>query len=197
MTEPLTITNEPLKPGMDYNRLRNEGQQLISKLAGQVWTDYNVTDPGITLLESLCYAITDLGYRLGFDMQDLLAANPDNNSIGKQFFSASEILPVNPLTVNDYRKLLIDVSGVKNVWLEKAASSETPVVYDPATVSLSFPFTTTEASHLRNLNGLYRVLLELDGSEERYIVIEQVKKRLLQFRNVGEDFSDIRVLGDD
>ena len=47
------------------------------------------------------------------------------------------------------------------------------------------------------MNGLYRVLLELDGSEERYSVIEQVEKRLHQFRNVGEDFSEVSVLGDD
>ena len=94
MSEPLTITNEPLKPGMDYTRLRNEAQQLITRLAGQVWTDYNVTDPGITLLESLCYTITDLSYRLGFDVEDLLAADPNNHSVGKQFFSAREILPV-------------------------------------------------------------------------------------------------------
>lgn len=197
MPDPITITNDPLEPGMDYTRLRNEGQQLITRLAGQVWTDYNVTDPGITLLESLCYAITDLGYRLGFDMRDLLAANPDSDATGKQFFSAREILPANPLTATDYRKLLIDINGVKNAWLEKAESCETPVVYDPATVSLSFPVTTAETAHLRTLNGLYRVLLELDGSELGYTVIEQVKNRLHQFRNVGEDFSEVRVLDDE
>ena len=197
MTDPITITNEPLEPGMDYTRLRNEGQQLITRLAGQVWTDYNLTDPGITLLESLCYAITDLSYRLGFDMQDLLATNPDIKSTGKQFFSAKEILPVNPLTVADYRKLLIDINGVRNAWLEKSESSETLIIYDPETVSLSFPFTTTESDQLHILNGLYRVLLELDGSEQKYIVIEQVKKRLRQFRNVCEDFSEVRVLADE
>lgn len=197
MSDPITITNDPLEPGMDYTRLRNEGQQLITRLAGQVWTDYNVTDPGITLLESLCYAITDLSYRLGFDIQDLLAANPDSHATGKQFFSAREILPVNPLTATDYRKLLIDINGVKNAWLEKAESCETPVAYDPATVSLSFPVTTAETAHLHTLNGLYRVLLELNGSEQGDTVIEQVKKRLHRFRNVGEDFSEIRVLDDE
>ena len=197
MSDPVTITNDPLEPGMDYTGLRNEGQQLITRLAGQVWTDYNVTDPGITLLESLCYALTDLSYRLGFDMQDLLAANPDSHATGKQFFSAREILPVNPLTATDYRKLLIDINGVKNAWLEKAESCETPVAYDPATVSLSFPVTTADTAHLHTLNGLYRVLLELDGSEQGDTVIEQVKNRLHQLRNVGEDFSEVRVLGDE
>lgn len=197
MSDPITITNDALEPGMDYTRLRNEGQQLITRLARQVWTDYNPTDPGITLLESLCYVITDLSYRLGFDMQDLLAANPDSHSDGKQFFSAGEILPVNPLTATDYRKLLIDINGVKNAWLEKAESCETPVAYDPATVSLKFPVTTAETAHLHTWNGLYRVLLELNGTEQGDTVIEQVKKRLHQFRNVGEDFSEFRVLDDE
>ena len=196
MTESLTISNSPLKPGMDYTRLRAEGQRLIAGLAGRVWTDYNATDPGITLLESLCYAITDLGYRLGFAMPDLLAGAPDRRSSGKQFFSAREILTVNPLTVIDYRKLLIDINGVRNAWLEKAADAETPVVYEPASVSLSFPHGAIETGRPHKLNGLYSVLLELDGSEKRSVVIHEVEKRLRQFRNVGEDFAQVRVLSD-
>ncbi len=196
MTEPLTITNEPLEPGMDYARLRAEGQQLIAGLAGHVWTDYNTTEPGITLLESLCYAITDLSYRLGFDIQDLLASGPGSGSSGKQFFSAREILTVNPLTIPDYRKLLIDIKGVRNAWLEKAVSAETPVVYEPATEALMFPYDAADAGQRRELNGLYRVLLELDGNEQEHLVIHKVWNRLRQFRNVGEDFAEVRVLTD-
>ena len=181
---------------MDYTRLRAEGQRLIAGLAGRTWTDYNATDPGITLLESLCYAITDLGYRLGFAMPDLLAGAPDRRSSGKQFFSAREILTVNPLTVIDYRKLLIDINGVRNAWLEKAADAETPVVYEPASVSLSFPHGAIETGRAHKLNGLYSVLLELDGSEKRSVVIHEAEKRLRKFRNVGEDFAQVRVLSD-
>ena len=181
---------------MDYTRLRAEGQRLIAGLAGRTWTDYNATDPGITLLESLCYAITDLGYRLGFAMPDLLAGAPDRRSSGKQFFSAREILTVNPLTVIDYRKLLIDINGVRNAWLDKAADAETPVVYEPASVSLSFPHGAIETGRAHKLNGLYSVLLELDGSEKRSVVIHEAEKRLRQFRNVGEDFAQVRVLSD-
>ena len=181
---------------MDYTRLRAEGQRLIAGLDGRTWTDYNATDPGITLLESLCYAITDLGYRLGFAMPDLLAGAPDRRSSGKQFFSAREILTVNPLTVIDYRKLLIDINGVRNAWLEKAADAETPVVYEPASVSLSFPHGAIETGRPHKLNGLYSVLLELDGSEKHSVVIHEAEKRLRQFRNVGEDFAQVRVLSD-
>ena len=36
------------------------------KFSGEKWTDYNYHDPGITLLEQICYAITDLGYKSNF-----------------------------------------------------------------------------------------------------------------------------------
>ena len=52
-----------LKPSEDYNFLRREGIKHIEKMGGDLWTDFNTHDPGITLLESLCYAITDLAYR--------------------------------------------------------------------------------------------------------------------------------------
>ena len=194
MTEPITITNKLLEPGMEYTRLRAEAQQHIARLAGKVWTDYNVTDPGITLLESLCYVITDLSYRLGFAIEDLLAADPDSSYSGKQFFSAREILSVNPLTVTDYRKLLIDIKGVRNAWLEKTAAAETPLVYDPGTVSLSFPQGETQDGRRHRLNGLYRVLLELDGSEKETRVIGQAEEKLRRYRNTGEDCVEVRVL---
>jgi hypothetical protein len=58
---------------MDYARLRDEGLQLLGRLAGTQWADYNTHDPGITNLEQLCYAITDLGYRIAYPMPELLA----------------------------------------------------------------------------------------------------------------------------
>ena len=34
--------------------------ELIRKWAGQSWTDHNVHDPGITILEACSYAMTEL-----------------------------------------------------------------------------------------------------------------------------------------
>ena len=53
----------PSDISMDYEQLRVEGIQHLEDLATFIWTDFNVHDPGITILEVLCYAITDLGYR--------------------------------------------------------------------------------------------------------------------------------------
>lgn len=97
----------------DYAKLRALGIKYIEQLGSDLWTDYNTHDPGITILEMLCYAITDLGFRTNFDIKDILALEPGL----KYFHTASEILTMNPVTVNDYRKLVIDVEGVRNAWL--------------------------------------------------------------------------------
>jgi hypothetical protein len=106
MNEPLTLTNEPLKqPGLNFTQLREEGIEYLQKLVGSGWTDYNAHDPGLTILEVLCYAITDLSYRLDFDIEDLLAGS----SLSKQFFTAREILSTDPVTISDYRKKILNL----------------------------------------------------------------------------------------
>src|SRR5687768_10479271 len=118
MTQKMTIQKGRKLPlALDYEALRREGLKHIEELSSSLWTDYNVHDPGITILEALCYAITELGYRCGFQMKDLLANEAGNTGEGQVFFTAKNILTVNPLTVTDYRKLLVDIEGVANAWL--------------------------------------------------------------------------------
>src|SRR5687767_15487411 len=118
MEEALIIQkNRKLPPSQDYDLLRREGLQHIENLSHALWTDYNTHDPGITILEALCYAITELGYRSRFDMKDLLTGVNGNTVPGQTFFTAKQILTVNPLTKNDYRKLLIDIEGIQNAWM--------------------------------------------------------------------------------
>lgn len=129
MTRSDTISKaNKLKSAEDYSKLRKEGILEIEKLAGDVWTNYNTHDPGITLLEALCYAITDLAYRTGFEMRDLLAQNTLNSNVWKNiFYTAREILPCNPVTINDYRKLVLDVDGVRNAWITISKDCEVPM----------------------------------------------------------------------
>lgn len=107
--------DRPDHSSLDFDVLRAEGIQHLENFATELWTDYNAHDPGITLLELLCYAITDLSYRTRLlPIEDLMASpGPNKNT----WFSASEVLPTAPVTILDYRKLLIDLKGVKNAWL--------------------------------------------------------------------------------
>ena len=50
------------------------------RCAGHRWTDHNAHDPGVTLLEALCYALTDLGYRAGHRVEDLLTTGGDGGT---------------------------------------------------------------------------------------------------------------------
>lgn len=203
-----TLTGYP--EYLDFQMLREVGLEHIRKLSGDIWTDHNTHDPGITILEVLCYALLDLGYRTNHDIVDLLARNPADAETAKQFFSAAEILGNNPLTISDYRRLLLDVPGVRNAWLEIAETAETCLSIDCqatenqlAAAEAGQPVTSGKKVFL---NGLYNVWLELesvrpqgqeyyDNSVDR--ILKEVRALLHRHRNLCEDFLDICVLQDE
>ncbi|MGD2180620.1 hypothetical protein [Lusitaniella coriacea] len=192
MTESLTISNAPPEHlGMDYALLREEGIKFIEKLASSRWTDYNAHDPGITILEALCYAITDLSYRLSFEMEDLLAY-PAGESHPPLFLTARESLTINPLTINDYRKLLIDSDGIKNAWLEPIDAPQPDLYYDANNAKLTF--SSLDLAEPVRLRGLYRVLLEQEPGYQKGNLERVARTKLNQHRNLCEDFAEIRVL---
>jgi hypothetical protein len=120
MAEPSSIPTTPSKnPGLDFAWLKARGTRLIQEAAGDVWTDYNESDPGVTTLEQLCYALTELSYRAELPVEDLLAGEDGAIDPRRQaMYPARDILPGSPLTERDYRKLLIDrVPSVANAWL--------------------------------------------------------------------------------
>ena len=60
----------------DCESLKDYALDYVKSIGGKKWSDYAPHDPGITMLEELCYAITDIDYRLDFEMEDLIADNP-------------------------------------------------------------------------------------------------------------------------
>ncbi|MDR8390610.1 hypothetical protein NC796_05635 [Aliifodinibius sp. S!AR15-10] len=172
----LTISKQPPElKSMQYDTLRELAIQHIQELAGQLWTDYNTHDPGITILEVLSYALTDLGYRTSFDIKDLLAKEFHSDPDPRNFYTAAQILPNRPLTLEDYRKLLIDVevvdeedeeckyAGIKNAWLEKSDEAEQEIFVNRKDSLLSLdpvPGKTEQESYY--VKTLYDVLLEFD-----------------------------------
>lgn len=117
--------NKEQPASLDFKSLRQDAISLIQQLSGSVWTDYNLHDPGVTILEMLCVAITDLAYRTDFPIKDLLAdknghIQPEENS----FFSKEDILTTNPVTINDIRKAVLDeITDVYNIWIERVLSA--------------------------------------------------------------------------
>jgi hypothetical protein len=150
---PLTLPIAELPLIMDYARLRAEGIRLLGQLAGTQWTDFNVHDPGVTILEQLCYAITDLGYRIHHPMADLLAEGGSADLPGPR-----EMLAADPVTAEDLRRWLL--ARVPNAWVEEAAPP-TELYYEAeaGTLWLQREAVGPDARAVR-LRGISRVLLE-------------------------------------
>jgi hypothetical protein len=144
--KPKTIAKSSGLPlTQDFYHLRRQGVGFIEQMGSRLWTDYNTHDPGITILEALCYALTDLSYRVGWDIKDLLAPEKPAADLadafpGQAFFSAREILTVNPTTPDDFRRLLIDLDKVRNAWVVgKECACETSYYAAAKTISYGFP----------------------------------------------------------
>lgn len=166
-----------LEDAENYQLLRSKGMEYIEKLSSTLWTDYNTHDPGVTILEALCYAITELGYRTGFDTKDLLATEDGSVTKNQAFFTARNVLTTEPVTVEDYRKLLADIIGIHNAWLFPKANvddlnlaggdlvpaAEVPVYPLCAKDSLVYDPTDHTAIDIR---GLYDVMLDLEATDE-------------------------------
>lgn len=167
--ENVILKNPALSNDQDYAFLRSEGLKYVEELGSNLWIDYNEHDPGITILEVLCYAITELGYRTANPMQDLLTDQDGKISSSQTLYTAKNILTQSPLNIDDYRKLLVDIVGVHNAWLFTddfyvykktiTPAAEIAIYADCKKDALVYNVT----SHPVYLSGLYKVLLDLDN----------------------------------
>lgn len=161
---------------IDIKQLYREGIDIIQNYSGDHWTDYNEHDPGVTILEQLVFAITDLCYKMGFDTVDyLVGENGKIDTTRQALYEPHEILTSHPVTIEDYRKVIFDrIPDVSNVWIETLSETE---------------------SH--GISGLYRIYLYLDPAQY-YKNLSDIdtytgglKKMLFNLwpdiRNIGED----------
>jgi hypothetical protein len=155
-----------------FDSLRREGICLIEDLCGKVWTDYNLHDPGITILEQICYAMTELAYRTGFDVADILTREDGKIDYDRQaLFAPERIFPNQALTPLDYERLIFDaLPEIEDVRVEKEASAP----------------------------GLYRLKIRAADNRGSNVpeaeLIERVKQVFCNSRNLCEDISDIRMV---
>ena len=203
---------------LDFYFLREKGIEYISQLGGKLWTDYNSHDPGITMLEMLSYAISDLGMRINMPIENLLVGEEKDKSLETQFFKPADIFPSKAVTALDYRKIFIDIPGIKNCWLSKFEKQvfldckKDRLTYNKADIDLTGIDARSTSEFIKEftLKGLYNITLEYDDDfleegteklskqkkEERIqakkeILMEQVRTTYHQNRNLCEDLIDL------
>ena len=170
----ITGINGQEQPSVDINTLRRLGLESIIRTGSKYWTDYNEHDPGITILEVLIYALTDLGYRTNFPITDILAQQrlSAEELEQTQFYTARNILTVNPLTLLDFRKILVDQDGVNNAWVFPSQNSLEPI------------------------SGLLDVViddhLEKDPKKQKAL-LKKVEHTIQEHRNLSQNINSVRV----
>ena len=135
----------------------------------------------------MSYALTDLTYRAVLPIEDLLAGSGQFTAL-----SAASILTNQALTILDYRKLIVDIEGIRNAWIEPI---ELPYFADLRTgeILLNSP----GGQHIRpiGLRGVYKVRVEYTDESlsdgQKLQLRNEVLARLHQHRNLCEDFADI------
>lgn len=157
-----------------YDVFYRHGIECLQKYCGEIWTDYNIHDPGVTIFEQLCYALSELHYKSTFPVEDYFFEKDNRLLFDKLGLQLPErILPNACITINDLRRVLFDeVDEIGNIWIEH---------------------------HDKNFQGLYTVYVDI---ADHLQINEKLKKNVCskildafaKRRNLGEDIEEIIIL---
>ncbi len=157
-----------------FDRLRKEGIEISQEMSGSAWTDYNYHDPGVTILEQVCFALTDLIYRSSFDVADYLCDEDGDIDLEKLGLHAPEdVFFSRPCTPEDLEVSLVDMSDDADlVLVSNGADNQSKGGY-----------------------GLYTVKIrmsdrDVDDDVTAEKVKAQVKDNYYRVRNLCEDLDD-------
>ncbi|HSH20235.1 MAG TPA: hypothetical protein VLA03_07265, partial [Draconibacterium sp.] len=176
--------NDVQSTSLNFKELRGKGLKYIQELSGEVWTDYNSHDPGVTILEQLTYALTDIAYRTTMPVKDLLTAGKDKqiDPLKNAFLTPSSILSSHPVTLKDTRKMLIDAfEEIQNVWI----------------------YTKENKGYEEQLNGINKIeilpklnflnsLSSIPNKKQNFL--NKVNEFLSENRSIGENFEEVLLL---
>lgn len=177
MNEPIYIEKKSSDNLLtNFYKLREEAIKIVQDLSGNIWTDYNLHDPGITIIEQLCYALTELIYKANADVQDILAGKESDqiDYRNQGLYLPHEIFSSKAVTINDFRKIIYDaLPELNNVWLYPESKD--------------------------TVKGFYTIILAVDNTK---IVTEETKNEIkhkveevfYRNRNLCEDVLNIKTL---
>lgn len=173
----ITISRQEVRT-LDYATLRQEAIGLTQKLSGKIWTDYNVHDPGVTILEQIVFALTELGYKTGFDVEDYLASFDGNIDYESQaLYAPALVMQEFPVTLDEYASFF-----KSRIYCERRI---TKLRCYPQKVR----FATDE-------NGCYRVEIYMAGSANDWVsgeIFERFWRLWRKWRCMGDYVSDLRI----
>lgn len=166
--------NQSDPDALDFETLRKDALTIIQNLCGDNWTDYNLHDPGVTILEQLCYALTDLSYRSEFPVADYLTGRDGSiDYVRQSLFPPYEIFPSSAVTENDFEKVLYDaVPEIDRIWFKPAQYEQEPI---------------------SGLTGLYTVYVKIDPAILQVRSEGAVQQTLKKLEPIIEQITRLKV----
>lgn len=96
---------------LSFAALRESAMELAQQASGELWTDFNLHDPGVTLLEALCYALTEEVFASRQSVPEMLGLPPDDALAACKrhaLLPPTQALPCRPCSAADYLRWLHD-----------------------------------------------------------------------------------------
>ena len=120
MQESITISRKKSDAEFDFDTLRLEAIDHLQKLCGSNWTNFNIHDPGVTILEQIVFTLSEMGYKTSFGIEDYLVNDKGTIDFESQGMILPEkILPSAPITENDFAKALyLNIPEISNVQIK-------------------------------------------------------------------------------
>ncbi len=182
MSEPTFIQRKtPEQDSLHFESLKREGVRLAQQFSGKLWTDFNAHDPGVTILEQLCYGLTELAYQTNFDVVDYLAEeNGVIDTVQQVLYRPEEIFTCRPTTTEDVMYAILDaLPEIDTLWLNPAHQ-----------------LTTSKVSQIQ---GLYHIMIRPHSFFQEYSkdlarindLKDRVQKEYCKIRNLCEDLVSV------
>lgn len=181
-----------------FDALWSQAQETLTTQSGAIWTDTAEHDPGVTLLQALTYGVSDLGYRHTLPLVDLLTPAPEQQGQDGLFpasFGPHQALTVSPITEDDYRRALLDLSDgdaespkllFRNARLLREAPAEQYRYYfDTKQREYHFTAMDEQAQELL-VQGAYRLQVELNRDITQTMAEPALQAFLQNHRNLCE-----------
>lgn len=174
---------------LDFENLRSFAIDLVQKYSGSIWTDYNLHDPGVTILEALCFALTDLVYRTSFPISDILTNQNGHIDYSDQsFYTIDQILATNPANLDDLKKVILDqIEEIQYIDFKKLNKNNLSIsnrgVYD-----VYIQISQNKFEKIVSIKD--KVKQEIEYS----IISDKVKDTFFKYRYLGVDLDQVYFL---
>jgi hypothetical protein len=193
-----TVSAIPVREAIHFDQLWQQALLDLGYYAKDSWSDTADHDPGVTLLQGLSYAVSDLAYRHTLPLTDLLTpAQQTGDGLFPASFGPHQTLTGAPVTADDYRRAILDLRSCDGnehfyfrdaqlLMLDEDSNGNYGYWYND---HREFHFRRSYskiAPHLFILRGAYKLLIELNRGVKQADAEPVLRAFLADNRNLCE-----------